>query len=62
MARHWFQKVRSGDLSLDDKSHSGRPQASDDGGLQATIEKKSNLTCCKVSRQFKVSAQQLNII
>ncbi|GFY72332.1 histone-lysine N-methyltransferase SETMAR [Trichonephila inaurata madagascariensis] len=37
-ARHWFQKFRSGDLSLCDKARTGRPQALDDEALKAAIK------------------------
>ncbi|GFY45935.1 histone-lysine N-methyltransferase SETMAR [Trichonephila inaurata madagascariensis] len=40
--RHWFQKLRSGDLSLYDKARTGRPQALDDEALQAAIQEDSS--------------------
>ncbi|GFT86901.1 histone-lysine N-methyltransferase SETMAR [Trichonephila clavipes] len=35
MARHWFRKFRSGDMSLCDKARRGRPQALNDGEAPA---------------------------
>ncbi|GFY58190.1 histone-lysine N-methyltransferase SETMAR [Trichonephila inaurata madagascariensis] len=49
-ARHWFQKFRSGDLSLCDKARTGRPQALDDEALKAAIEKDRSQTCGELAR------------
>ncbi|GFS61769.1 histone-lysine N-methyltransferase SETMAR [Trichonephila inaurata madagascariensis] len=54
-ARHWFQKFRSGDLSLCDRARTGRPQALDDEPLQVAIEEDSCQTCGKLARQFNTS-------
>ncbi|GFY49110.1 histone-lysine N-methyltransferase SETMAR [Trichonephila inaurata madagascariensis] len=44
LARHWFQKFWSGDLSLCDKARTGRPQVA--------IEEDSSQTCGEPARQF----------
>ncbi|GFY46351.1 histone-lysine N-methyltransferase SETMAR [Trichonephila inaurata madagascariensis] len=49
-ARHWFQKFRSGDLSLYNKARTRRPLALDDEALQAAIKKDSSQTCGELSR------------
>ncbi|PRD18640.1 UNVERIFIED_CONTAM: mariner\T [Trichonephila clavipes] len=56
-ARHWFQKFRSGDLSLCDKARTGRPQALYDEALQAAIGKDSSQTCGELVRQFNTSSE-----
>ncbi|GFY52605.1 histone-lysine N-methyltransferase SETMAR [Trichonephila inaurata madagascariensis] len=42
MERNWFQKFRSGDLSICDKARTGRPQVLDDEALRAAIQEDSN--------------------
>jgi [histone H3]-lysine36 N-dimethyltransferase SETMAR len=60
-ARHWFQKFRSGDVSVCDAQRSGRPQAVDNEALQAAIEEDSSLTCGELARQFNVSAETVRV-
>lgn len=36
-ARHWFQKFRSGDVSLSDDPRSGRPHVLDDEARKTTV-------------------------
>ena len=60
-ARHWFQKFRSGNLSLCDEARCGRPQALDNEALQAAIEEDSSLTCGELARQFNVSDETVRL-
>ena len=48
--RDYFQKFRSGDLSICGECGSGRPQALNEEVLQTAVEKDSNLTCGELLR------------
>ena len=60
-ARHWFQKFKSGDLSLHDEPRSGQPQVLNDKVLKAAIERDSSLTCGELARQFNVSDETVRL-
>ena len=60
-ARHWFQKFRSGNLSLCDEARCGRPQALDNEALQAAIEEDSSLTCGELARHFNLSDETVRL-
>ena len=59
--RHWFQKFRSGDLSLCDEARSGCPQALDNKALKAAIEQESSQTCGELAERFQVSDETVRL-
>ncbi|GFT36340.1 histone-lysine N-methyltransferase SETMAR [Trichonephila clavipes] len=60
MARHWFQKFRSGDVSLCDKTETRQSQALDNEALQAAIQD-SRQMCGELFRQFNTSSEMIRL-
>ncbi|GFT06210.1 histone-lysine N-methyltransferase SETMAR [Nephila pilipes] len=54
-AKHWFQKLRFGDLSLCDEPRCRQPHDLDDKALQAAIEEDSSLMCGELENQHTLS-------
>lgn len=59
-ARHWFWKLRLGDLSLCDESHSSQPQVLDYDALRASIEEDNNQTSGELGKCFQVSDETVH--
>lgn len=59
-SRHWLRKLRLGDLSLCDESHSNQPQVLDDDALKAAIEEEDNSqTSGKLAKCFQFSDEMV---
>ena len=50
-----FKKFRSGDFSLKDDQHSGRPSEVDDDIFKAIIESNRHITLREIAKQLNVS-------
>ncbi|XP_035216387.1 uncharacterized protein LOC118189823 [Stegodyphus dumicola] len=60
-SRQWFQKFKSGYMSLSDASLSSQPQALNDEGLRAAIESDSSQTCGELAAHFQVSDEMIRL-
>ncbi|VDN34984.1 unnamed protein product [Cylicostephanus goldi] len=49
----WFQRFKSGNFSLEDEAHSGRPPTFDEGRLKKSIEKDPRQTTRCLAEEFK---------
>ncbi|XP_035223455.1 histone-lysine N-methyltransferase SETMAR-like [Stegodyphus dumicola] len=58
--RQWFQKFRSGNLSLSDAPSSGRPQALHDEAL-SVIQSDSSQTCGELAAHFQVFNETIRL-
>ena len=52
--RNWFDKFRSGDFSLKDEQHSGRPNEVDDDQIKAIIESDRHVTVREIEEMLKI--------
>ena len=58
--RNWFDKFRSGDLSLEDEQRSGRPNEVDDDQIKAIIESDRYVTVREIEEMLKISKSTID--
>ena len=58
--RNWFDKFRSGDFSLKDEQHSGRPNEVDDDQIKAIFESDRHLTVREIEEMLKISKSTID--
>jgi transposase len=52
--QRWFQKFRSGDMSLEEEEGRGRPPKIDDDELKALVEQNPRTTVRKIAKELDV--------
>ena len=58
--RNWFDKFHSGDFSLKDEQHSGRPNEVDDDQIKAIIALDRQVTVREIEEMLKIPKSRIN--